>query len=116
MMNRKITSARIDVPLHTEHTYLFVAPEDCERSQWWRQLYQYLQGLPKHALEWRFEPSQAAFVSSASLTEADREDLVRFLRNAPPEEVAAHKTLRRAVGLPVDAVSRLHVVFFSRSE
>lgn len=110
----QIDDARIDVPLQTAtHAYLFVSPDQINWDPWWGSLFRHLVELASGGVNWRHEPVQDVYVARPKLTDERRVELVEFLRSAPPHEIATHRTLRRAVALTAEQVTRLGVVYFS---
>ena len=113
MDEASIFAIRIDIPLRSTFALLFVYPPEQGRDAWWRALWDYLSSLAPARLEWEYEPVQDVHVARCVLSEEQRRDVVRFLRTAPAEEVANHRTLRRAVELEPEQETRVKVVYFS---
>jgi hypothetical protein len=111
--DRRIRTVRIDVPLRSTCSYLFVDAKQEEWDPWWASLYEYLLSLGGDSLEWRYEPVQNVHVAQPELTNEQRTALARFLRTAPAQQVAEHRTLRRAVELTADREKELELMFFS---
>lgn len=110
----QIRQARVDVPLKTAtHAYLFVRPDQIEWHPWWGSLFRHLVELASSGAHWRHEPVQDVYVARPKLTDEQRVELVELLRSAPPHEIATHRTLRRAVALTAEQVTRLDVMYFS---
>jgi hypothetical protein len=59
---------------------------------------------------------QDTYYVRRELSDDDKAALHAILRSAPDEELATHRTLRRASALPPDAATRLNIMFFSRPE
>src|SRR5262249_30179198 len=110
---REIRQVRVDVPLHNTSAYLFVNPTMGEWDQWWGTLYGYLLSLAPVQLSWTYQPVQEKYVAQPELTDDQRADVVRYLRTAPGEQIASHRTLRRAVELTQEQERRIDVVYFS---
>ena len=111
--DRQIRTVRIDVPLRSTCAYLFVDTEQVRWDPWWGSLYEYLLSLATKSLEWQREPVQNVHVARPELTDEQRGDVVRFLRTAPAQQVAEHRTLRRAVELTPERERRLELMYFS---
>ena len=110
---RKIRQVRIDVPLRTTSAYLYVDPTMSDWGQWWVTLYTYLLSLAPAQLNWVYEPVQDIYAAQLNLTDDQRADVVRHLRTASGEQIASHRTLRRAVELTHEQERRIDVVYFS---
>ena len=113
MTRFQVRQARIDVPLGSSRAYLFVSPENESWHPWWSVLFRHLLGLAPAELEWRLEPVQVVYVARPTLSVEQRTELAVLLRQAPPTEIAEHRTLRRAVNLPAEQVKQLEVMYFS---
>jgi len=111
--DRQIRTVRIDVPLRSTCAYLFVDAEQERWDPWWGSLYEYLLSLPTNPLEWQHEPVQNVHVARPALTDDQRRAVVQFLRTAPAQQVAGHRTLKRAVELTPERERRLELVYFS---
>lgn len=111
--SRSIRTIRIDLPLKSTYAYFFVDPADRNSDPWWGTLWEYLLTFATAGLIWQYEPVQDKFWSRPALTDDQRRDIWFFLRTAPSEQVAEHRTLRRAVELDPDRVTQLEVMYFS---
>src|SRR5690242_8817129 len=106
---------RIDVPLTTVPSYLYVDEHDREADPWWNDLWIFLLRLAPAEPDWRHEPVQDLYVARPSLTQEQRVSLGEFLRAAPAHLAAKRRSLRRAAQLMPDQYPRLEVVYFARS-
>jgi hypothetical protein len=111
--DHRIRTVRIDVPMRSTCSYLFVEVEQVKWDPWWGTLYEYLLSLATSPLEWRYEPVQNVDVARAELTDEQRRALAIFLRTAPAQQVAEHRTLRRAVELTPDREKKLELMYFA---
>lgn len=112
----RVHLVRLDIPLSTTTAYLFVDPESDSRDEWWARLHEYLLAFRTPELQWTFEPVQAVFVARPSLVDRQKEEIVGFLRCAPPGEIESNRTLGRAVSLSPGDRRRIGLVYFSRSD
>lgn len=104
--------ARIGIPTATSHTFLFVGPECEQWDPWWSRLHEFLLEQSLGLTTWTYDPERSLFVGDVALSEVQKSALMRFLRTAPDREIAEHKTLRRAVGLPEAAAVLANLMLF----
>ena len=107
-----IDQVRLDIPLVTSCAYFFIDARLEKQDPWWGRLFSYLVGFCGDEVAWRHEPYQDVYVARPPLTDDQKADILKFLRTAPPEQIAGHRTLRRAVALPASRTSRLELVCF----
>lgn len=112
MNQERSARARIGIPTATSHAYLFVDPENRTWDPWWRQLLDYLLALAEGVTAWSNDEERHIAIGDVALTGEQKVALWSFLRTAPEGEAAGHKTLRRAMGISVDAVDRITLMLF----
>lgn len=111
--SREIRQVRIDVPLRSSCAYLYVDALVTALGRWWVVLYEDLLRLAPAEGLWRFEPVQEKYWMRPVLDDDARHRLAARLRTAPPDIVAGHQTLRRAVELTHEQERSLEMMFFA---
>ena len=112
MSSRRIDRARIDIPLSTTYSYMFVAPMP-NWDPWWANLLEYVRALATDDLDWHFDAEHQTYHAMAKLIPSQRDDLLVFLRTSPREEIDKHRALSRAVSIPAVRQQEIRVMFFS---
>ena|SRR5687767_3953452 len=111
--SRAVDSIRIDVPLQTQHAYLYVEREHERWDPWWRALFERLLEFLPPDTEWSHEPVQNVYYLRPNLNEGQCVAIFTLLCGAPAEQIEAHRTLRRAVDLDTEHAKRIGLMYFS---
>jgi hypothetical protein len=110
---KEICQARIDIPVGSLYVYFFVLRDNVKWGEWWGRFFDYLTSLTPTEQNWQYDAEEDVYIARPQLNQEQRGDLLRFLRTAPPEEVNAHRTLRRAVEMTTEQEERFKLVYFS---
>jgi hypothetical protein len=110
---RTIHEIRIDIPLESTCIYWFVNPSHFATDSWWEKLWEFLLTFRSDELEWHISDSRESAFSRPSLSGIQRGEIAQFIRTAPKEQIASHRSLKRATEMTAAQEERLELVYFS---
>lgn len=110
---RPIRQIRLDLPSKSICIYWFVELSDSELDPWWGRFFEFLLTFGTDDLEWQISPAGSSAYCHPRLTRSQRAQIANFIRTAPQDQVATHRTLGQAVRMTQAQEERLELMYFS---